>query len=149
MHQLRHITPRFRERVAQLRANAPAAAAFLERLADRPPTHVALSTATNAHLYVRDAFVAYVCVGTPQDPGVLRWSPRFNQQIAGGTFDGSHALLPGRFDRLVALHDGLGAGWARANTDGTRVVRTGAPVAFFDDLWETIAALDPRDGTVA
>lgn len=147
---LKHrLTEDYTSRVARFAGLFPAAHAFLRRLeTEGPSAGMWLSTAVNAHLYMRPAFLAYLKLKNPElKPPSLVISPKFNLRIAGGTRDESARLFPSPFDEVVAAHAGLAEKWAVRRVNGATELTVATPAAFFDDLYHALAALDVHSGS--
>jgi hypothetical protein len=135
------------EFIARMRAFAtafPVAHAFLKRIEQEGPAHgLWLSTAVNAHLYKRDAFLAYLKLKNIEHrPPSLVISPKFNQQIVAQTTDQSARLFPQPFDDVVREHGGLAAKWAVRHANRSTEFTAATPAAFFDVLYTAVIALD-------
>lgn len=138
------LTEEYMQRMTRFASSFPSAYAFLQRLqVDGPSRGLWLSSAVNAHLYKETAFLAYLKLKNPElKPPSLVISPRFNQQIAAHTSDQSARLFPQPFDKLVAAHGGFRARWAVRLTQGATELTASTDSAFFDALYETVAALE-------
>lgn len=134
-----HLTRKYLERMAEFAVSFPTAHAFLARIeADGPRYGMWLSTAVNAHLYLEDAFLAYLKF---ESPAALVVSPRFNGRIAMHTTDESNRLFPSPFDNLIKDHEGFSAKWATREADNRTILKPSTPAAFFEALFEAVAAL--------
>ncbi len=122
-------TEAYGERRDRLATTFPSAHAFLRDLgADEV---LWLSTATNAHVYSGDRFLAYIRIQAPDlEPPSVVLSPRFNNRIADGAVDGSGLLFPGVVDRLL----GPTQDWWTRRSGGAVELNSGTPAQFFDGL---------------
>ena len=131
------ITKTYATRRDRLVVTFPAAHAFLTDLeGDRG---LWLSTATNAHLYSGDRFLAYIKVNAPEArPPSLLLSPRFNNRIVAGTKDASHLLFR---DTVEALRSEADPAWWTTRSRGAIELSSGTPPRFFDDLMNSLRSL--------
>lgn len=138
------ITPEFAENRDRFEETFPAAHQFLLRLETEGPSHdLWLSTATNAHLYKQDGFLAYVKLRNPESaPPTLVLSPNFNHRIVEGTTDQSSALFPERIDALIAEGSGAPEDWAIRRSGGAIELTAKTPSHFFDNLFDALAHVD-------
>ncbi|MEQ9319516.1 MAG: hypothetical protein RIF41_10180 [Polyangiaceae bacterium] len=138
------ITPEFADNRDRFETAFPAAHEFLLRLEAEGPSHdLWLSTATNAHLYKRDGFLAYVKLRNPESaPPTLVLSPNFNNRIVDGTTDQSSALFPERIDALVDEASGVREGWAIRRSGGAVELTAATPPQFFENLIEALVDVD-------
>jgi len=132
-----HISKKFRESREALRRFSPAFFEFLCYPEANRRSGLWLSTATNAHLYLRDGFLTYIRF----EGASLTFSPRYNAQIDGGTEDRSHLLFPQPMMALIERHEGFKAGWAVLRSGGAVEFKSTAPVAFFRDLAKALEQL--------
>jgi hypothetical protein len=139
-----HLTAAYIERLSRFAVTFPAAHTFLRRLEiDGPEDDLWLSTATNAHLYKGDGFLAYLKLNNPElQPPSLVISPRFNQMIAAHTTDESARLFPKPFDKVVMNHSGFKSKWAVRRENVTTELTVATPAAFFEDLYAVLRTLD-------
>ena len=138
------ITKEFAANRAKFEHRFASAYGFLMRLEAEGPRHgLWLSSATNAHLYKDDAFLAYLRLKSPaMAPPSLLLSPNFNNRIVHGTIDRSEELFPTAVDLMLKEERGLSAGWALRRTKGATELRFDTPASFFDRLFRAVATLD-------
>lgn len=130
------ITEAYASRRDRLRVTFPAAHAFLLGLEDLEGIWV--STATNAHVYSGNRFLAYIKIAAPDlKPPSLLLSPRFNNRIADGAVDASQLLFPVAVNGLLG---GSGAWWSK-RAGGAVELTSGTPRNFFDALAARMAAV--------
>ena len=67
-----------------------------------------LGTSTNAHLYLRNNYLAYIVLNDDS----LSFRARFNHQIYSGTIDKSQEMFSNNFRDLIFSFDGFNKGWA-------------------------------------
>ncbi|MCL5279521.1 MAG: hypothetical protein M1376_06410 [Planctomycetes bacterium] len=137
------LTPEFRSKLDRLKDSFPNGYRFLSYPVHNT-TRIWLHSSVNVHIYCGDSFIAYVKVGGD----TIEISPRFNNQISGGTHDRNEILFS-KIDGLIAKHDGFKKGWVTQRYDsGAYVLRQPAPQEFFDDLLHVIeegqAALEKK-----
>lgn len=136
------LTQDYRDRVKRLRAPFPAAHQFLERLAAGSDHGLWLGTSVNAHLYKRDAFLAYIQTKSrDQRPPSLMLSPHFNHQIFAHTTDRAMLLFGGPLDEVITRHRGENSGWMNRDQRGRIELTADTPGEFFDDLYDALAEL--------
>jgi hypothetical protein len=131
-------------RLATFETRFPGAFRFLRRIETEGKEHgLWLSTATNAHLYKGDAFLAYVKLDSPElKPPALLLSPNYNVLIHADATDHSHLLFPRVITKLVMDHKGFSARWAVQKNQAAVELSSGAPDRLFDALFETLRGLD-------
>ena len=135
------ITPKYRRRRDELKARFPAAHDFLIGL-EQGDSELWLSTATNAHLYSGDRFLAYIRPkGLTSSAPALVLSPRFNGQIHSLTQSRSELLFSGPLDAIITGLGGFSAGWVRQGASGERLLSMKTPVTFFTQLQRLLVSL--------
>ena len=96
-----------------------------------------LGTATNAHLYLRNNYLAYIVVNNDS----LSFRARFNNQIYSGTIDKSREMFSSNFKELILAYNGFKNGWA--NQQGEFYIFTNStPNEFFLSLIAYISKLN-------
>jgi len=134
------IAEEYRSRREGLRGSFPAAYDFLLSIEEGHQPGLWLSTASNAHLYAGERFIAYIRLGADADaPLVL--SPAFNNAIVDGTIDRSGLLFPDVVSGLVENLQGYTSGWAVRGQEGSVHLSPAAPAEFFSLLLETLTAI--------
>jgi hypothetical protein len=136
-----HFREPYIKRLQSFEQPNPAAHRFLKRIeVEGPELGLWLSTATGAHLYKGNAFLAYIQLSSSKStPFSLMFSK--HDMIWVEATDWSHLLLPHPLERLVMSSSGFRKGWAAAR-NGTVELKANAPDAFYDTLLRTIIALE-------
>jgi hypothetical protein len=134
----------YRRRVDRLQHAFPAAYRFLQRLEHEGLAHeMWISSSSNAHLYKRDAFLAYLLLDPSETaPPSLELKPQFNQQIHHNAIDRSSLVFPKLLEQMAAKHFGWRDGWIRKIRGIAYEVNLRAPDVFFEQLFEQIGGLD-------
>ena len=128
----------FRRRIANLSGSFDTARAFLEALVNNRVDDFWLGAPTNAHLYYKTGYYAYV---KPTREAV-EFLPGPNQgRIYKGTEDKHHLLFIGPINNLANRMGGMANGWAQSHGDGITVTNR-APTEFFYGLLDLIRTLD-------
>jgi hypothetical protein len=122
----------------------PPAYRFLTRLqSEGSADGLWLSTATNAHLYKGNAFLAYFKLNNPElKPSSLLLSPRYNVLIADDSTDRSELLFPRLVTNLLMAAGGFSARWALPRTGGAIELTPKASDAFFDKFYAELQKLE-------
>ncbi|GAB1350040.1 hypothetical protein MASR1M107_22550 [Ignavibacteriales bacterium] len=108
---------------------------FLESIAYNSIDGFWMSTKVNAHLYYKDAFLAYIKF----HPIELEFNQHFNMSIHSDTVDISRYLFGGdKLKKLALKHDLLSSRIVSFFGIEKMYVKPGAPKEFFDDLLELI-----------
>jgi len=130
-------------RLATLETVHPPAYRFLKRLQDEGPEQgLWLSTASNAHLYKGDAFLAYLKLNCQKGkPPSLLLSPNFNMLINQDATDQSARLFPVLLNKLIMASRGFSAHWAVQRTRPAIEFSPRTPDSFFDNLFEALKTL--------
>jgi len=127
------LTPTYVERRDRLKATFPAAHAFLTALED--DDRLWLSTATNAHIYSGDRFLAYVKIHAPElEPPSVLLSPHYNQRIAEGAEDASRSLFDAAMGELL----GQPEDWWVRRAGGVVELTSATPQRFFSELLDAL-----------
>jgi hypothetical protein len=136
-----HFREPYLKRLQTFEQPNPAAYRFLKRIeVEGPALGLWLSTATGAHLYKGNAFLAYIQLSSSKStPFSLMFSK--HDMIWVDANDWSHLLLPRPLERLVMASSGFRKGWAAAR-NGTVELKANAPDAFYDVLLRTINAIE-------
>lgn len=139
-----HLESNYLARLARFEPLNPPGFRFLKRLQDEGQQHgLWLSTASNAHLYKGDAYLAYLCLAGPkQKLSTLSLSPKFNLQYASNAVDRSELLFPSTVKKLVMEHKGFSQKWAVSKAGIAIEFTAGTPDAFYSKLFATLVALD-------
>jgi hypothetical protein len=134
----------FRNRVARLEHSFPGAYRFLKRLEIEGEKHeLWISTASNTHVYKRNAFLAYVRLRSSETkPPSLELRPEFNQQIHRDTPDRSALVFPTLVERLATELGGWKDGWIHKLKGAAYEVDVRAPDRFFEELFDRLGAVD-------
>lgn len=134
----------FRTRITLLEHAFPAAYRFFARFEVEDATHdLWISTASNAHIYKRNAFLAYVRLkSNDTQPPSLELKPQFNQQIHRGTVDRSALVFPTLVERLATEQQGWKEGWIRKLKGSSYEISVSAPDRFFDSLFARLCEVD-------
>lgn len=138
------LDPKYQARLATFEHIHPSAYKFVMRLQQEGSEHgLWLSTATNAHLYKGDAFLAYLKFNsTERKPASLLLSPRFNLLIHNHASDESALLFPKLINKLIMASRGFSARWALPRNGNAIELMTNAPDSFFDTLFTTLTKLE-------
>lgn len=130
-------------RLATMEKVHPPAFRFLKRLQEQGPNDdLYLVTASNAHLYKGDAFLAYLKLNCqPNKPPSLLLSPNFNMLINADATDQSSRLFPVLINKLVMASRGFSARWAVQRTRPAVEFSPATPDSFFDALFEALTTL--------
>ncbi len=128
------ISKKFRYSIENLKSTFRTAFNFLSYIESHPDEGFWLSTATNAHLYYQDSFLAYIKLSI----GGIWFSPYFNMQIEGGTTSRSNLIFPNVFRQLTSKNDGKAEEWVRFNSDDSVYISSQAPEEFFINLLNEI-----------
>lgn len=96
-----------------------------------------LGTSTNAHLYFKHNYLAYIVVNN----NTLSFRARFNNQIYYGTVDKSREMFSGKFRELIISHNGFQNGWAIQRGEFFSFSNS-TPNEFFSALIEYVAKLN-------
>lgn len=107
---------------------------FLESIANNSTGGFWMSTAVNAHLYYKDAFLAYIKF----HPIELEFNQQFNMRIHSGTVDISRFLFGEKLKKLALKHDLLSSRIVSFFGIEKMYIKNGAPKEFYDDLLELI-----------
>jgi hypothetical protein len=139
-----HLESNYLARLARFEPLNPPGFRFLKRLQDEGPQHgLWLSTASNAHLYKHDAYLAYLCLeGPKQKASALSLAPKFNQQYASHAVDRSGLLFPSTVKKLVMQHKGFSQKWAVSKAGIAIELAAGTPDAFYSKLFSALVELD-------
>jgi len=103
---------------------------------ERNDNDIWLGTAKNAHLYLRNNYLAYIVLESDN----LIFRGRFNNQIYSGTIDKSKSMFSENFRNLILNLDGFKNGWAIQSGEKF-IFRNNTPKAFFKDLFDYISKL--------
>lgn len=109
---------------------------FLCRV-ERNDDNIWLGTATNAHLYLRNSYLAYIVVENDR----LVFRPKFNNQIYSGTIDHSKFLFSEKLRHLITDLNGFKNGWAFQDGNGF-IFRNTTPNEFFNEFYNYISKLN-------
>jgi hypothetical protein len=142
------ISDEYRRRVNRLELGFPAAYGFVQRLEREGHSHgLWLSSASNAHLYKGNAYLAYLLFEPSEtSPPSLELRAEFNHHIHAGAEDRSSLVFPGLIDDLVRQSDGGNDRWIRKLAGGSRELNSHAPKQFFDLLFGRLCSLDVNAG---
>jgi hypothetical protein len=129
------ISEKYRHNCDGYETDFPAAHRFLIALENGAPHGLWLSTATNAHLYKRDAFLSYIRFGNVQHANpTLILSPHFHIAIAEAASDEAHLLFPIPILQILNKHTVGHPSWWDERPGNSFELRNTTPSAFFDDL---------------
>lgn len=128
------ISPKFRNTMEKLNTLFAAGHEFLSNVSNRSSGGFWISTATNAHLYYNDSFLAFMKVS--QDS--ILFSPFFNGQIDGSTIDRHKLIFQDVFQRLSKDSNGKQVAWVRFSDDGSVTLTKQTPREFFTKLLDEI-----------
>ncbi len=95
-----------------------------------------LGTSTNAHLYLRNNYLAYIVINNT----ALTFRARFNNQIYSGTVDKSGDMFASNFRKLILTQKGFENGWAIQRGENFSFTNS-TPNEFFTSLIEYISKL--------
>jgi hypothetical protein len=139
-----HLESNYLARLARFEPLNPPGFRFLKRLQDEGQEHgLWLSTASNAHLYKNDAYLAYLCLEGPKlKNSALSLSPRFNLQYARSAVDRSGLLFPSTVKKLVMELKGFSQKWAVSKAGIEIELAASTPDAFYAKLFTTLVQLD-------
>jgi len=140
------IKPKFNKKRAMLEKNFNPAYLFLlyPEVAD---TDVTLMTSTNAHLYFRSCFLAYIVLGDHS----LTFSPKYHQKIYADAKNRPSALFAKKLPSLIEKHQGYAKRWAQKRRIGTGrggvpiyeyIFYNQTPLEFFEELTTIIENLE-------
>jgi hypothetical protein len=130
-------------RLATFEKVHPPAFRFLKKLQEQGPEDgLWLITASNAHLYKGDAFLAYLKLNCQASkPPSLLLSPNFNMLINADATDQSARLFPVLLNKLIMASRGFSARWAVQRTRPAIELSPRTPDAFFDALLDALKTL--------
>lgn len=107
------------------------------KMVENNNNNIWLSTASNAHLYKGNKFLAYIILGDD----LLSFRARFNHKIHVGTIDESRKMFSIEFHNLILSLNGYTKGWARQDGEFYAFTKT-TPNQFFSSLFEYIINLN-------
>lgn len=145
------IQSKFRKNREKLRSTFEVAYAFLRYPEVTWDSNLTLMTATNAHLYFRKCFLAYIKLGRD----FIVFSPKYHLHIHNKAKNRPSLLFKELLPSLIEKHNGYEQKWARRNKIGigkngrpifeyTFYNRT--PIEFFDDLINALENLQNTSG---
>jgi hypothetical protein len=106
------------------------------RNAENNNMEIWLGTAKNAHLYLRNNYLAYIMINEDS----LSFRPRYNNKIYSDTVDNSDVMFEA-FEQLIRSYDGFNKRWAIRDRE-IYIFNRNTPKNFFDALLEYINRLN-------
>ena len=137
------ISEKYRQNRDDYETRFPAAYRFLKALENGELDGLWLSTATNAHLYKRRAFLGYIRFGNVQHTNpTLVLSPHFHITIAETATDEAHLLFPTAIRQALNKCTSVPPGWWDERPGNVFELRNTTPVVFFDGLLDLVRAIE-------
>jgi hypothetical protein len=128
------ILPEYKNNLNRLEHIFPSAYRFLNEI---PGGDIWISTSTNAHLYVRKDFLAYIKLPKDRDRYSLIFSPHPNANICKGTENQSLKLFSSRLPKIIE-HYTSSKHWATRQADDSIEIGDQAPDIFFYELYKEL-----------
>jgi len=117
----------------------PAAYRFVRALENGAAYGLWLSTATNAHVYKHNAFLAYIRFGSVRHANpTLILSPKYHITIAQAASDEAHLLFPWLVLQTLHKHSKERSNFWTARVNDAFELQTTTPDAVFDDLFRVL-----------
>ncbi len=126
-----------------LKNTFPAAYNFLKKLENKPSVaglNIWMGTSKNAHLYSHDRYLCRIEID--QNGREILFTPKYNYKIYEGTIDKSNIFFTDKLYSLIENYANYGE-WTRISKYNNEIKLTSkAPLAFFNDLFGFIEAID-------
>jgi hypothetical protein len=138
-----YLREEYLKRLAKFESANPPAYRFMKRIElEGPALGMWLSTASSAHLYKADGFLAYFQLRTSGvRPPALVMSADFNPLIAEDAVNRSSLLFPRPIERMIMAQKGFSAKWAQVRGSSVELFAN-TPDAFYNALFETLQKFD-------